>query len=114
MSETTTKTRKGRKPANKTSYRAEGAAKLTAWPADYDTAKHTPLSPEDFEDELQYIYWDNRAEYFKGRMECAQREASLCRKFGSKEQRSKVSQLDKLRAQMEKLKAELGDLANIV
>jgi hypothetical protein len=111
---TETKARKGRKPANKKAFRNETDPKLLNWPTDFDSSVHTPLTPDDFADECQYVYWDNRAEYFKGRMEDAQREASLCRKFGSKEQRAKVSQLEKLRASMEALKAELGDLANLV
>ena len=109
MSETAT-VKRGRKPAHKVTYRQEDSPLLTAWPVDFDQAKHTPLVPEDFAPEVEYIYWDNRAEVYRKRMQDAEREADLCRKFGSKEQRNKVSQMEKLKSQLEALKAELGDL----
>ena len=106
-----TKIRKGRKPANKTAYRAADAPKLTALPQDYDPAKHTPLTEDDFADEVQYLYWDARATVYRERLAEAVQQADLCRRFGSREQRAKIAQLAKLTAHLEKLKAELGDLS---
>jgi hypothetical protein len=104
---TETKTRKGRKPANKTAYRQENAPLLKEWPTDYDSAKHTPLTEDDFVGELQYLYWDNRAAEYRRRMEEAIRKADLCRKYGSKEQRDKVEQVARLTAKLEELRKSL-------
>lgn len=112
--ETTVETKskkRGRKPANKTPYRVEGSPKLTVWPTDWDSSTHQPLTVDDFAEEVQYLYWDYRAAVYRRRMEEAESEANLCRKYGSVEQRAKVAQMQKLAASLEALKAELGDLA---
>lgn len=109
---TTTATKKrGRKPANKVPYRSADAPLLTEWPTDWDSSNHQPLTVDDFCDECQYIYWDHRAAVYRKRMEEAEAESALCRKYGSAEQRAKVLQMQKLAASLEALKAELGDLA---
>jgi hypothetical protein len=104
---TTTKTRKGRKPANKVAYPHD--APLTDWPVDFDSRKHKPLEEGDFAEECQFVYWDNRAETYKQRMLDAEQQAHLCRSLGSREKREKAAKMAKFARQLERLKAELGD-----
>lgn len=102
------KTRKGRKPANKVPYRVPNGPKLIVWPDDWDSAKHQPLSEDDFEDQCQFVYWDHRVEELTKRVDHAKSMANLCRRYGGKEQRDKAAKVERLQSQLAALMAELG------
>lgn len=100
------KVRKPRKPSvPRTSYRAEGAAKLSVVPEDYSPKKHNPLKAGDFEDEA--IYFDFKAAQTAKASANWARKAKEARELGGPELRKSRAKLLKLSEMLEGLKADL-------
>lgn len=94
-----------RTKANKSAY--PHTDPLTEIPADYDASVHTPLTEEDFAEEVQYLYYDIRVAKYERLLADAKEQADLCRKYPKKDVRAKYLEFEKLRASLESLKKEL-------
>ena len=94
-----------RTKANKTSYPHD--APLTEIPTDFDGSKHTPLTEEDFAEEVQYLYYDLRIAKYERLLSDAKESADLCRKYPKRDVRAKFVEFERLRTSLEALKKEL-------
>ena len=94
----------------KTDYRNADSPLLTAVPADFDGSIHSQLTLEDFEESLQYLYWDYREEYFQQRADHAKQQSVLFRTYSKKEQRDKVLKVERMKEQLEALQRELVEV----
>ena len=110
--EATTEGKPAKRPARKQVkhpllFDADGnPQKLKEMPADYSLKDHKPLIRKDFEDETIWLEW--RADFYEEKAKGYRDEAALIRQFGSAEDRKAAEKLIKVRAQFEKLKAELA------